>query len=210
MLAYIFTIVACVIAIAAYVIYYLDIRKQSIIPSRFSWIIWSLSASLETLTYGYVSDDKLKSVFFVTSALCCLLITGKIWRSSDRKVPNRAETSLTFCTGAVAVWLLLKSPFLAHMLLLVAIPIVFLPTIKSTLADAKNENSRAWVLWAASDLLMIIVILSRLEDFKELPYALVEFGCHFTLVIVLYKNKILNAVRVRKYSPGSVGLIKVQ
>ena len=201
MLAYIFTIVASLIAIAAYVIYYIYIKKKSIIPSRFSWIIWSLSATLETLTYSYISDDKLKCVFFVTSSLCCLFITGRIWKCSDHKVPNRAETSLTFCTGALAIWLIAKSPFLAHSILLIAIPIVFVPTFKSALADPKSENSRAWLLWAASDLMMIVIIISRLEDFRVLPYAIVEFACHFTLVIVLYRQRIASALRNSNYSP---------
>jgi hypothetical protein len=47
----------------------------------------------------------------------------------------------------------------------------------------------------------IVIIISRLEDFRELPYAIVEFACHFTLVIVLYKQRIASALRNSKYSP---------
>jgi hypothetical protein len=201
MLAYILTIVASLISIAAYVIYYFDLKKHSIIPSRFSWIIWSLAASLETLTYSYISEDKLKSVCFVTSSLCCVFITLRMWKSSDRKVPNRAETSLTFCTIALVMWLVLQSPFLAHILLLIAIPVVFVPTYKSALSNFKNENSKAWILWSVSDLLTIIIIVSRLEDARELPYAIVEFVCHFTLVaIVFYKQRLASGLK-RKYAP---------
>jgi hypothetical protein len=191
MIDYILTIIAALITITAYVIYYFDIKKHSIVPSRFSWIIWSFTASLETLTYSYISDDNLKSVCFVTSSLCCLLITAKIWTSSDRKVPNWAESSLAFCTVALAIWLLFKSPFFAHILLLVAIPIAFLPTYKNALINFENENSNAWLLWSISDLLMIVIIVIRLKAFKELPYAVVEFICHFSVfVIVFYKQNI--------------------
>jgi hypothetical protein len=186
MIDYILTIIAGLITISAYVIYYFDIKKQSIVPSRFSWMIWSLTASLETLTYSYVSDDNLKSVCFVTSSLCCVLITAKIWMSSDRKVPNWAESSLAFCTVSIAIWLLFKSPFFAHILLLLAIPIAFLPTYKNALNNFENENSKAWLLWSISDLLMIVIIVIRLKAFKELPYAVVEFVCHFSVFLIIF------------------------
>ncbi len=207
MIDFILTITASLITVIAYVIYYLDIKKQSIIPSRFSWIIWSLTASLETLTYSYVSDDNLKSVCFVTSSLCCVLITAKIWTSSDRKVPNWAESSLAFCTVSLAIWLLFKSPLFAHILLLMAIPIAFLPTYKNALNNYENENSKAWLLWSISDLLMIVIIVMRLKAFKELPYAVVEFVCHFSVfVIIFYKQNIgakglyTRTSRIRKVS----------
>ena len=201
MIDYILTIIASLITIVAFVIYYFDIRKQSIVPSRFSWIIWSMTASLETLTYTYISDDKLKSVCFITSSLCCVLITAKIWTSSDRKVPNWAEGSLAFCMVSLTIWLLFKSPFFAHMLMLIAIPIAFLPTYKNALNNFENENSNAWLLWSISDLLMIVIIMIRLKAFKELPYVVVEFVCHFSVfVIIFYKQ---NVTAKRSYAKNA-------
>jgi len=88
-----------------------------------------------------------------------------------------------------------------------AIPIAFLPTYKNALNNYENENSKAWLLWSISDLLMIVIIVIRLKAFKELPYAVVEFVCHFSVfVIIFYKQNIgakglyTRTSRIRKVS----------
>ena len=189
-MAYILTVIASAIAIIAYLIYYFDLKKSRIIPNRLSWIVWSMAISLETLTYGAVSDDAIKSYYFVVSSLCCIMITISIWSVSDWNSSGRAKKStLAFYSLSFIVWPLIQMPLITHLVLLIAIPVTFIPTFKSSIKNYRNENSAAWFLWSISDLIIIITICMRLKTFEELPYAIVEFLCHFTVfAIILVKH----------------------
>ena len=126
MMAYILTVIASAIAIIAYLIYYLDLKKSRIIPNRLSWIVWSMAISLETLTYGAVSDDAIKSYYFVVSSLCCIMITISIWSVSDWNSSGRAKKStLAFYSLSFIVWPLIQMPLITHLVLLIAIPVTF-------------------------------------------------------------------------------------
>ena len=191
MLVNILTLSACIIAIIAYGMYYFNIKKSKQIHSRYSWIIWSVSISLETITYWQVSDDRMKSLFFIISSICCILITVKIWTSSNWCGPNKAEKySLLFYGLFLIVWPFIQIPFIAHLLLLIAIPITFIPTFKSSYSNFKNEKSIAWLLWSVSDFMVIIVIGLRIKTMEELPYAIIEFACHFSVVAIVFFQRL--------------------
>ena len=184
-------ILAAIISTFAYIIYYNDIKQSSISPNRFSWIIWSISTFLEALTYDIVTNDILKSICFYTSAICCILITIKIWTTSKWAKPNWTEKiSLAFCFLALLVWITFNSILITHLLLLLAIPIAFIPTYKNAQNDFHSENSRAWLLWSISDILVVLIIIIRLKATVELPYALIEFGCHLSVFLILIVNKL--------------------
>jgi hypothetical protein len=200
MIDYILTIVAIITAMIAYVIYYMDIKKSRIIPNRLSWIIWSLSISLETLTYSSVVEDQLKSLYFLISSLCCIFITIKIWTSSNWKGSSRNEKgSLVFYSVSFIIWPLIQFPLIAHLLLLIAIPVTFIPTYKSSIRNFKNEDSIAWLLWSISDLIIIITICMRLKTVQELPYAIVEFICHFSVFAIITFQRIHKSNRSYTY-----------
>jgi len=186
----ILTLIACITAIAAYSIYYIDIKQSNLVPSRYSWIIWSLSISLETITFVQVSDDGIKSLYFIISSLCCIFITIRIWFSASWRGPNRAEKfSILFYALFLLLWPFIKVPFFAHGLLVLAIPVTFIPTYKSTLSNFRYENSLAWLLWSISDLIVVIIIFQRMKTITELPYAIVEFACHFSVAaIIIYRQ----------------------
>ena len=184
-------IVACTLSIIAYVIYYLDIKNSYITPNRYSWIIWSFATLLETLTYNDISGDIIKSACFFVSAFSCIAITLKIWASSEWTKPNFAELiSLLFCFGALTIWFAFNSVWYAHVLLLAAIPIAFIPTYKNVIRDFNNENSKAWLIWSISDILVLTIIFLRFQTVEEIPYAITEFVCHLSVFVLLVFYKI--------------------
>jgi hypothetical protein len=176
--------------------------------------------SLETITYSYVSGDIIKSITFIISAIACIIITIKVWQTSTRNKPDTTEMlSIAFCAGAILFWAFFQSAWLAHVVLLVSIPIGFIPAYKAAFADYKSENSRAWYLWVISDLIVLAIIAGRLQSFQELPYIIVETLCHAMIVaivligrlkssnnkLIIKLNSLGKAVYAsKKFSEGSV------
>lgn len=183
-------IAAAVCSFLGYKTYYRKIQKTSIHPNRWSWLIWSAATLFETVTYSNVSDDWYKSIIFYFSSIACIVVTIKIWRHSVWQNPTWTETfTIAACVAAPVIWYLYASAWWAHVILLVALPIAFIPTWMDAWKDYKTENTSAWLLWASGDVLVILFIWMRIEEEKEWPYAVMEFVCHgITTGIVAYKK----------------------
>jgi hypothetical protein len=190
MIDYILTLAASSLAIGAYAIFYLTVKKSGIITNRLAWIIFSLSISLETVTYCFVSNNHLRSIYFIVCAICTILITAKIWKYASWDGASRAQKySLVFYSLAVSIWPLFQLTFTAHLLLLMIIPVTFFPIYTAAFRNYDTENSLPWLLWSISDLLVIISICLNMNTFQELPYALVNFICPFIVyVIIIFKR----------------------
>lgn len=179
-------IAAILLSGAAYFIYFKNFIEGSIYPNRYSWLIWTFATMIETATYQFISDDWLKSVVFVFSTIFCVAICIIVWGRSSKAVPPTIDiVSAVITTFAIVLWIIFSDALWAHLLMVITIPIAFAPTWASAARNPFNEKSNAWMLWALSDLLTFIVIISRYTKKEELPFIIVEFLCHaITWVLV--------------------------
>lgn len=188
------TVAASILTIIAYYLYYTDLKKAVISPNHFSWIVWSLSVSLETITYNMVSGDLIKTLCFSVSSLACIIITVKIWTVSIWVKPTRIEKlTVLFCVLSLIAWAFSTSAWMAHLLLLLALPVAFIPTIKSVHGNYTNENSKAWLLWSIADLLVLSIVIIRYRSYVELPYAIMEFICHSGIFLLIFYKRMKSA-----------------
>ena len=193
MIDFVLNISASLIAIIAYLAYFLTVKQSGIIPNRLAWLISSISVCLETLTYYMVSDDYVQSSYFIVCSICCILITIKVWNLAKWEGASKTQKySLVFYSMAIAIWPLFQLPFIAHLLLLIVIPFAFYPIYKSAYKNYKTENSTPWLLWSISDILVIISICSNLKTIQQLPYVLVSFVCPFTVYAIIMIRRIVN------------------
>lgn len=171
---------AAVVTIIAYVRYFRDLVWGDTHPNRWSWLIWSTTMLIEALTYQEVNGDWQKSAIFFLSAFACVVITIAIWFKAAWKWPKVSEV-LCLAASAVAVvlWLYFDMTFVAHMVVVIAVPLGFIPTWLSARKDPANERSWAWPLWSIGDALTLWVIVTTLEGVHDMPYIVVEFICHF-------------------------------
>ncbi|MEK7144935.1 MAG: hypothetical protein AAB794_03745 [Patescibacteria group bacterium] len=189
-LASMILIAAIAFSIAAYVQYFRDIKNGVIVPNRWSWLIWSVATAVEALTYEAVSDDWMKSIVFFIAAISCFGITVRIWSEATWKKPDWTEVVCVIASGfALLLWLQFQLTLWAHLLMVLAVPVAFVPTWKSAIGNPNNERSRAWGWWSIGDLLTLIVILVRFDKVEELPFILVEFACHAVVWQMQRKEK---------------------
>lgn len=166
---------------AGYAIYLAGLRRNLVEPNRASWLIWSASTGLEASTYLAVNPGAVAGAVFLVSAVACLAVTIGIWRRSAWAMPSANEIAcILACLAALVVWLVFSEAFWAHMLVVAAVPISFLPTWGSVIADRTRERSPAWGLWTVGDLATLILATrsGSAPVAGEYAYLLVELLCH--------------------------------
>lgn len=184
-------IAAVLCSVIAYRVYYRDLVKKEdhTTPNRWSWLIWGVSTLVEALTYNAVNQDWMVSTVFFISAAGCVIITLKAWTTSKWEMPSWDEALCVIASFvALVLWLQFHMTFWAHILTVVALPIAFIPTWTKAFVDRKREASSAWLLWTIGDLLTLVLVLLRFESVNELPYILVEFGCHAIVWRIVARN----------------------
>ena len=174
-------VVAVACNFAGYAIYLAGLRRNLVEPNRASWLIWSASTGLEALTYLAVNPGALQGSVFLVSAVACVAVTIGIWRRSAWALPSPNEClCIAACLAALVLWLVFNEAYWAHMLVVAAVPVSFLPTWGSVIADRTRERSPAWGLWTIGDLatLLIAARSGAAAGAGEYAYLLVEFLCH--------------------------------
>ncbi|MEK7176739.1 MAG: hypothetical protein AAB719_00355 [Patescibacteria group bacterium] len=179
-----------IFGVVAYRFYFKDIRDSVIKPNRWSWLIFCIATLLEVLTYNEVSGDLVKSSLFFISAICTFIIAALLWSRSTWKKPDWTEfICLSASIISLILWLGFNETLWAHIMLVVAIPISFIPIYRDSWNDWRVEDTVAWQLWTFGDLLAIFLVLTRLDKFEELPFAIVEFLSHATVWFLVSRGK---------------------
>jgi len=175
-----------VFQLLAYAIYGYQAFHEKIRPNRWSWIIFGGSTLLEALTFGAITDDPLKAMIFYISSVACIIVTLTILVRGVWKWPSITEWfCLTASIIALIIWQWGGEVFVAHLILIVAIPISFLPTYIDAWKRPHHENTLAWPFWSIGDFLALVIIVSRFDKIEELPYILTETTCHVAVWLIV-------------------------
>jgi hypothetical protein len=173
--------------VCAYLIYSLEQRRGLIEPSRASWMIWSAANAVEAFTYSALNQGAGQNLIFFTSSLACLFVTLSIWRHGRWKLPSLTDSlCMLACVASLAVWVVWNDAFWAHVVILIMVPISFIPTWVSVRADRRHEMTAAWGLWSIADFCVLLhVIGSRPTDAMEVTYVALEFLCHASMWVMV-------------------------
>lgn len=183
--------------------YWRGIRDDLVRPNRSSWLIWSAVTTAEALTYQAVNPGHLQNLVFFVSASSCLFVTIAIWRQSIIQSPSRIDL---FCMAitvvALLIWWIFQERLIAHLVMVAAVPISFIPTWVSAAKDPSRETNSAWGLWTLGDLATLIIILSTTNNQgADLPYIVMELGCHASVWFMIGLTSIFNFRRNDGHSP---------
>lgn len=180
-------VIAMVLTIAAYGVYWWGIEMQLVRPSRTSWLIWSAVTTVEALTYQAVNEGLLQNIIFFMNAASCLFITFAIWRHSTWQRPTPLElVCMALSLAALIMWFGFQKADWAHIMVLAAVPIGFIPTWISAWEDKRREMSPAWGLWTLADAATLFLILRTTQGgIMELPYIILELVCHSIVWLII-------------------------
>jgi SET domain len=194
---------AMALNIVGYGLYWLGIRRQLVKPNRSSWLIWSAVTTVEALTYQALNQGMAQNIIFFVAAASCLCITLAIWRQSAWQRPSDAElVCIAIATASLIIWFGFQSSFWAHVVVVAAVPVSFLPTWISAWQDHRRELSPGWGLWTLADFSTLMVILSSSDTHgADLPYIMVELACHASVWLMIGLSSI-NPLRLLQAPVG--------
>jgi hypothetical protein len=170
-----------------YFLYGLAIRRGLLEPSRASWLIWSAATLTEAATYSAVNHNAPQNFIFLFASGACMLVTIAVWRRSTWERPSILDSvSMAACTASIIVWTGFHHAWWGHVIMVVAIPISFLPTVISAYTNKTHEDSPAWGFWVIGDSAILLYVLLTTNGFSsELPYVIVELVCHATIWLMI-------------------------
>ncbi|MEN9622115.1 MAG: hypothetical protein RLZZ67_549 [Candidatus Parcubacteria bacterium] len=179
-------LMSVVIGIAADRQYYLGLDKPGHQPpNRWSWLIWSFSAFVEVATFKGISDDWLKVLPLATTPIACVVILSKVWKMKEDRWDGALDKTIDIVSvilsfAAIFIWLYFKEELWAHVMMICAVPISYIPQWRETLKvhSHSSVDKLPWMLWTIMDTLNLILNLHRINDIAEIPYVVVELICH--------------------------------
>lgn len=155
-----------------------------------SWLIWTMSAVVDGISYATVTHhDWVKVILPAVCALACictfayLLYKGRLGRLEvwDYVV-------LVIDAGITVWWLRAGSAVIANLLYQVSTMISFGPIVKDQVRNKYREHPVPWLLWTLAYGLMFGSVLLRLDSLVELAYPAVNVIVHAAVfTIAVYK-----------------------
>ena len=177
------------IGVVAYGIYYRDIQRSSIRPNRWVWMTFGITTVMEAFTYNEVANS-LASVIFFVSAGCCLVDTALIWTKARWQKPSWEELfCLTASVMAGVLWLGFQEALWAHLLMVISVPVAFVPSYREVFKDHTSEDTHAWMVWTVGDLLALVLIIGTRTGWEALPYAIVEAVSHSGMWVMVMRGR---------------------
>ena len=165
--------VAGIVALIAYIPYFVAILRRQTKPNRATWWIWAIVDGLALESYQAVGATNtlwVPAVFFFGSlvvALMSLRYGEKGWHKLDKWCLGLASVS-------IVVRFVFKEPFFALCLNLFILMLGALPTIRKSWTDPAGEDKLAWTLFLVCCIINMFAIDKWNFEKAGLPiYALV-------------------------------------
>ncbi|HLP43913.1 MAG TPA: hypothetical protein VK145_01385 [Candidatus Nanoarchaeia archaeon] len=169
--ALVLSVAASLLQILGYWIYFVKIREKRVRPNTASWSIWAFGAVLESVSYVFVTGDWVKNLLPVACALCAVLLFLYCVRYGHFEKLSQLDRILVMVDLVIIlIWWLSKSPIYANILLVITAVVSFLPIIRSTWINPRNENASPWFFWTSAYCLLTILVMLRWEKWEDLVY----------------------------------------
>ena len=183
-----FFILASLAGIIQLVGYWVYVRVNTNTVNCGSWLIWTLSAVVDLVSYVYVTDSNWpKNILPAACALACvctflyLLLRGKF------NMPDKSEWAMV--TGdtliSVAWWQNILSVVGANLMLQASTLFAAIPMIRGLIKGKEHEDVRPWLLWASAYLCHTAAVAIDLTKWYELAYPLANLATAVAVLIVI-------------------------
>jgi hypothetical protein len=177
----------------AFVIYNWQMLLGQYSPNAVSWGVWAFITILNFTSYKAMSKDWVKSLLPTLNSTLCVLTFVFLLIFHGRLAALNAYDDIALALGIAScvVWWRTKSEIKAQILLQVCILIGFIPTYISVWKNPGNESLLCWVIWAATFVIQIVLVLLRWRGQKmDLLYPVNCGVLHSVLIALILRNTI--------------------
>lgn len=168
--------------------YTYEVLKKKTVPSRASWLIWSLSTIIIAVSVQLTGTTE--AIWFpILDAVGCTLIfllaipygSGG-WTKTDR-------ISFAICIASLIVWYFTGSPLVALLMNLSVYVSGYIPTIAKVWKNAHNESRAAWTFFFLGTVLnLIAVLIGNDTGFAVWFYPVVLMTAVGSLYLLLFRK----------------------
>jgi hypothetical protein len=178
--------------------YYVYVRVTNGHANTGSWLIWTLSAGVDLVSYDFVTGgDVYKNILPAACALACvvtfliLLFRGKFQK------PDSTDWNIVGADSAISFvwWQAWVSGILANLMLQATTVASAIPMIRGMLSGQEQEDTRPWAIWTAAYVCHFVAVSMQLDHWSELAYPAANVFMHAAVLCVAHKTSSLTVAK---------------
>jgi hypothetical protein len=184
-------LISSVIAVVAYIPYFLDIFRGKTKPHIFSWFIWGLLGGI-TYAAQVVKGAGAGSWANGLTALICFVIAILSITRGEKNITITDKLSFSGAIFALILWFLTKNPLSAVILACVIDTIAYIPTFRKAYYKPFEETLSSFVVTTIG----IIISLLALEAYSTTTWlylaVLISSNSIFITMLLIRRKLIKN------------------
>ncbi len=183
-----FGVMAGVIQLIGYFVY-LKLSKGK--ANTGSWLIWTLSAVVDLISYSYVTGgDIVKEILPAACALACVLTFSYLLIKGRFGKPDKADWFMIGADTAISIawWQQIMNAIAANLMLQVSTVASAFPMVRGILKGKEKESLAPWVIWTTAYACHIVSVSTSLDRWEELAYPVANGFMNVAVIMaILYK-----------------------
>jgi len=158
-------------------------------PNAASWFMWGVGGIVELVIYAALVDDHSKEILPAVCAVVAVILFLRVWWREHSFRLNLEDWIIISCDFVVvAFWFLTKNPYAANALLGLDMVLSFVPILRSTLENPKNEHPAPWKTWTIAYTVLTLVVVLQWENAWELIYPVTYLVLHGAIWYITRKS----------------------
>jgi hypothetical protein len=178
------------LVISGNITYFKEIIRGSVIPTKSSWIIFSLVTGLNVSTLLITKFDLVGGAYSITDFIVCsatLFITFLYSKKEKAHFQSFEKYYLIGALACVLFWIISRNSFTTNLLVQALTVVGYIPMIHNILLAKKSSESKlAWTIWTVGALLSIYPAVAK-ENTLAIVYALRATVMCLTILCLTYK-----------------------
>ncbi len=187
-----FFILASLAGIVQLIGYWVYVRVSDGHVNTGSWLIWTLSAGIDLVSYLYVTDaDWPKNILPAACALACVVTFLYLFVRGRFKMPDRTEWGMVTADSVISLawWGNLLGVIGANLMLQASTLVSAVPMIRGMLSGKEREDVRPWAIWSTAYICHTAAIGLDLSHWSELAYPIANAIMNISVLGVAIKMR---------------------
>lgn len=189
MSGYVALIVSAILIIGN-VVYIKGIIQGTIIPTKSTWIIFSIVTGSSVSSFLISKFDLVSGAYGITDFFLCLVILAMTLvysRKSKVSFRNFEKYYLAGAATCVLFWVISNNPFQMNLLVQTLIIIGYIPTIHNMLSAKRSSESKlAWTIWSLGSFLSLYPAIMK-ENTLAIVYSVRGMTMCLLILFLTYK-----------------------
>jgi hypothetical protein len=185
----IFGIIAGFFSIVCYIPYIISILKKKTIPSRATWITWTILSTV--ISFIHYFSGHLQTIWLPICGGIGQGIVALLSLKYGEKGWSKFDLSCLFCVGiGLVMWWHFNSPLPALILNILVDVFGALPTIKKTYFEPETEDLLTWTLYFIGSVFNLFAVSDF--SFNSLVFPLYIFSVNAIMVTLVLRPRLQN------------------